>query len=65
MTKAFRQISEEIGAISAPVGELWWQYRREHPEVEMYAGDGAHASKEGSEFAAECIWNAIRGSEEA
>lgn len=65
MTKAFRQISEEIGAISAPVGELWWQYRREHPEVEMYAGDGAHASKEGSEFAAECIWNAIRDSDEA
>ncbi len=60
MTKAFRQIAEEVGARLAPVGELWWQYRKEHPEIEMYADDNAHASKEGSEFAAECIWNEIQ-----
>ena len=63
MTKAFYQIAEEIGAMLAPVGELWWQYRKEHPEVEMYADDNAHASKEGSEFAACCIWNTIQKNE--
>ena len=63
MTKAFRQIAEEVGAMLAPVGELWWQYRKEHPKVEMYADDHAHASKEGSEFAAWCIWNTIQKEE--
>ena len=28
----------------------------------MYAEDNAHASREGSEFAADCIWNTIKES---
>lgn len=60
MTKAFRRIAKETNAILAPVGELWWKYRESHPEVEMYNEDNAHASEEGSEFAAWCIWNEIR-----
>ena len=60
MTKAFRQAAEEANALLAPVGELWWEYRKNHPEVEMYAEDNAHASREGSEFAADCIWNTIK-----
>ena len=62
MTKAFRQAAEEANALLAPVGELWWEYRKNHPEVEMYAEDNAHASREGSEFAAGCIWNTIKES---
>ena len=62
MTKAFRQAAEEANALLAPVGELWWEYRKNHPEVEMYAEDNAHASREGSEFAADCIWNTIKES---
>ena len=61
-TKAFRQAAEEANALLAPVGELWWEYRKNHPEVEMYAEDNAHASREGSEFAADCIWNTIKES---
>ncbi len=45
MTKAFRQAAEEANALLAPVGELWWEYRKNHPEVEMYAEDNAHASE--------------------
>ena len=44
MTKAHQEIAEEIGALLAPVGEEWWQYKKNHPEIEMYAEDGAHAS---------------------
>jgi lysophospholipase L1-like esterase len=59
MTRAHRQIAEEIGAILAPVGENWWDYMKSRPEINLYAEDGAHASKEGSDFAAKCIWESI------
>lgn len=59
MTLAHRRIAEECGALLAPVGERWWSYQKDCPEAEMYAADGAHASAQGSEFAARCIWEAI------
>ena len=59
MTAANKQIAEEIGALLAPVGENWWSYREAHPETEMYYEDGAHASAEGSAFAADYIWKSI------
>ena len=59
MTQAHRQIAEETGALLAPVGEKWWEYRKQNPETEMYDGDGAHASAAGSAFAADCICEAI------
>lgn len=60
MTKAHQEIAEEIDALLAPVGEEWWQYKKNHPEIEMYAEDGAHASPAGSDLAASCIWETIR-----
>ena len=60
MNGAHVRAAEATGALLARVGERWWKYREEKPDVEMYAGDGAHASFEGSDFAAGCIWDAIR-----
>ena len=60
MTDAHRKIAEETGSLLAPVGEEWWEYRKSHPDIEMYNEDGAHASEAGSEFAAEHIWGVIR-----
>lgn len=60
LTQASRKIAEEIGALLAPVGENWWAYKKSHPEIELYAKDGEHASEKGSDFAAKYIWNAIR-----
>ena len=60
MNEAHRRAAREIEGLLAPVGERWWDYRRDHPEIEMYAGDGAHASPEGSDFAAEQIWKTIQ-----
>ncbi len=34
--------------------------KKNHPEIEMYAEDGAHASPAGSDLAASCIWETIR-----
>jgi len=60
MNEVHREIARETGALAAPVGERWQAYQREHPETEMYAGDGEHASPAGSAFAAGVIWETIR-----
>ena len=54
-----RQAAAKIGALLAPVGENWWSYHRSWPELEMYAEDGQHASRAGSDFAAKYIWETI------
>lgn len=59
MNELHEEIAAEIGAILAPVGENWWQYKELFPNEEMYYEDGAHASLKGSEFAAKYIWEAI------
>lgn len=60
MTNVHKAVAKEIHALLAPVGENWWNYLHSHPELEMYDGDGAHASRHGSEFAATYIWDVIR-----
>lgn len=60
MNEVHKIIASEIGALLAPIGENWWTYQRSHPDIEMYAEDGAHASKAGSDFAAKYIWETIR-----
>lgn len=59
MNAVHRRIAREIGASLAAVGENWWDCVRSQPEMDMYDGDGAHASRAGSEFAAKHIWEAI------
>ena len=60
MNEVHRQVAAEIGALLAPVGEYWWGYQKDWPELKMYAADGEHASLAGSEFAAKHIWVTIR-----
>ena len=60
MNEVHRQVAEEIGALVAPVGENWRSCQRGRTDPEMYDEDGAHASRAGSDFAAECIWETIR-----
>lgn len=62
MAAAYQKMAESLPALLAPVGTEWWEYQHAHPETEMYAPDGQHASPQGSEFAAEVIWNTIRSS---
>jgi len=60
MNEVHRQAAEKIGALVAPVGEKWWEYKNSRPDLELYWSDGAHASPAGSDFAAEQIWQTIR-----
>lgn len=55
MSNAYRKLQEETGCELAPVGDRWWAYHREHPEIELYAKDGQHASETGSRLAAATI----------
>lgn len=60
MSDAHETIASEIGALLAPVGNVWWQYLEEHPEEELYYTDGQHASLKGSTLAARVIWDTIK-----
>ena len=64
MNEVHRRVAEKTGALLAPVGEYWWKYRKEHPDVRMYAKDGEHATAAGSRLAAGVIWDTIRAKEE-
>lgn len=59
MNIVHREAAEKNGALLAPVGEFWWDFMQSHPEIEMYASDGAHASPAGSEFAAAILFRTI------
>ena len=43
----------------APVGEVWQSFRKEHPDIELYFTDGAHASPAGSLLAAAVIFKTL------
>ena len=59
MTEACYEAARKSGCLVAPIGELWWKYQDEHPEVEMYSPDRGHASLVGAEFVAKVIWDTI------
>ena len=59
MSNAYRELQKETGCELAPVGDKWWAYHRAHPEIELYAADGRHASEAGSQLAAAVIAETI------
>ena len=59
MSAAYTKMADEIGAVLAPVGEKWYSYMKEHPDAELYAEDGQHASMLGSSLVAQTIVDAI------
>ncbi len=60
MNEVHQSVAAEINALLAPVGEYWWGYMHSWPDLEMYAEDGVHASRAGSDFAAKMVWETIR-----
>ena len=63
MSQAYLSLQQETGCEVAPVGQNWWRYHREHPETELYAADGQHASEAGSRLAAATIAEVYLGRE--
>jgi hypothetical protein len=58
---AFGRLSSETGSRLVPVGAAWRLARREHPEIELYAPDGAHAAPAGTYLAACLFFRALTG----
>ena len=60
MTMVSDRLKIANGLGLAPVGELWWECRKNH-RGSMQVIMLTH-QREGSEFAADCIWNTIKES---
>jgi hypothetical protein len=58
---AFERLARESGLRLVPVGAAWRRARREHPAIELYAPDGAHAAPAGTYLAACLFFRAITG----
>ncbi|MCR5281894.1 MAG: hypothetical protein K6E18_00850 [Lachnospiraceae bacterium] len=59
MARRYRYLADKHQCLLAPVGEKWWEYIHEHPEDELYADDGRHASEKGSRLAAQTIFESL------
>lgn len=55
MRDYYRHAAEKEKAILAPVGELFEELGRSHPEIDLYWQDGEHASPYGSYLTAACL----------
>ena len=61
MAAVYCRLGEKYDVRVAPVGLRWQDARKMNPEIEYYAPDGAHASREGSLLAAKVIYDTIFG----
>ena len=48
MSRFYRALSRETGALLAPIGDLFAKAQAERPEIDLFWKDGAHASPYGS-----------------
>jgi hypothetical protein len=55
MAESYAELAKALGAALCPVGLSWQHVLRNHPEIELYDGDGEHASVCGSYLAA-CVF---------
>ena len=54
----YMEIAQELNAPIAPVGLAWSIAVKEHPELELWQGDGSHPTEQGTYLAA-CVFYAV------
>ena len=59
MSDAYINLAKKLNVLVAPVGLVWWEFKDEHPDIELYFKDDKHASEIGSTLAAYTIYRAI------
>jgi len=57
ITEGYLRIAQELGVSVAPVGHAWLIATKEHPDLELWQGDGSHPTDQGSYLAA-CVFYA-------
>ncbi len=55
----YRIMAEDNEALVSPVGEVWHYIRDNHPEIDLYTGDGSHPTIRGSYLAAITFYTII------
>ena len=55
----YRQLAAQTHSMVVPVGEIWQRVRTNHPEIELYEGDGIHPSSAGAYLAASTFYASI------
>ena len=61
MTYQPKKRQRRIGATVCPVGRVWQQVRKDHPEEELYFADGEHSSVLGASLAGAVIGRTLLG----
>ena len=61
MGDAYEELGRRIGATVCPVGRVWQQVRKDHPEEELYFTDGEHSSVLGASLAGAVIGRTLLG----
>ena len=61
MSQAYEALAEEIDAKVCPVGRIWQQIIKDHPEAELYFEDGEHSSLLGASLSASVIGRTLLG----
>lgn len=61
MSEAYEALAEKINAAVCPVGRVWWQVAKAHPEEELYFADGEHSSVLGASLSAAVIGRTLLG----
>lgn len=64
MAARYRLLSEKTGALLCPVGERFAALTAEHPEIDLYWKDGAHASPCGDYLIAAAFASLLTGNAE-
>ena len=54
----YRMMADSNDAYLSPVGAVWHYIRDNHPNIELYSGDGSHPSPSGS-YAAACTFYSL------
>ena len=61
MSAAYDELGRRVGGTVCPVGRVWQQVRKDHPEEELYFTDGEHSSVLGASLAGAVIGRTLLG----
>ena len=61
LTSAYLDIGRELNVPVSPVGLVWEDVRRRHPDIDLFSDDGAHPSPAGSYLAASVLYISLTG----
>ena len=59
LTETYTKLARQTKGVLVPVGTAWSKVRAAHPDIELYASDGIHPSRQGTYLAACVFYSAL------